>query len=79
MKACGADRLFAVAILGIGKGRRPGQDVKPVEFVMPTPNTADEPLAKEFSLARTARVSRRGIVVWTQQKNAARATPTSPI
>lgn len=60
--------LFAVAILGIEERQTFGQDVTPVEFVKPTPNTADEPLAKEFSLARTAAFLDAGSLWWTQQK-----------
>jgi len=60
--------LFAVAILGIGDRQTFGQEVKPVAFVKPAPNTADEPLAKEFSLARTAAFLDAGSLWWTQEK-----------
>ncbi len=59
---------LAVALLGIGEWQAFGKDVKPVEFVKPTPNTADEPLAKEFSLARTAAFLDAGSLWWTQEK-----------
>src|ERR1700688_4423015 len=60
--------LFAVAILGIGERQTYGQDVTPVKFVQPTANSADEPLAKEFSLARTAAFLDAGSLWWTQEK-----------
>jgi squalene-hopene/tetraprenyl-beta-curcumene cyclase len=60
--------LFSVAILGIGGTATFGGDVKPVEFVKPTPNSADEPLAKEFSLARAATFLDAGSLWWTREK-----------
>src|SRR5438093_39347 len=60
--------LFAVAILGMGERQAFGADVKPVEVVQPTPNKADEPLAKEFSLARAASFLDAGAVWWTHEK-----------
>lgn len=59
---------LAVAILGIGERQTFGQGVKPVEFVKPTPNKADEPLAKEFSLGRTAEFLDAGSLSWTQER-----------
>jgi hypothetical protein len=75
----GLVNLFVVAILGIGGSRTFGEDVKPVELVKPTPNTADEPLAKEFTLARTAAFLDAGSLWWTRERIAARVTPISPI
>jgi len=69
MKAwLGPAGLFAVAIVGIGERQTFGQDVNPVEFVKPTPNRADEPLAKEFSLVRTAAFLDAESLWWTREK-----------
>ena len=60
--------LIAMAALGITGGRSPAEEIKPAEIIKPTPNTADEPLAKEFSLARAAAFLDAGSLWWTGEK-----------
>ena len=60
--------LFAVAVLGAGERHTLGQSVKLVEFGKPMPNVADEPLAKQFSFARTAAFLDATSKWWTEQK-----------
>lgn len=45
-----------------------GADPKPAEIVKQKPNSADEPLAKEFSLARTADFLDSVAVSWTRER-----------
>src|SRR5262249_12514905 len=59
---------LAVTILGIGESPASAGDVKPPPLAKPAPNRADEPLAKEYSLARTAEFLDAGSVSWTQEK-----------
>lgn len=60
--------LLAIAVLGIVQTQTFAEDAKPIPFVKPTPNTADEPLAKELSLARAAAFLDAGSLWWTQEK-----------
>jgi squalene-hopene/tetraprenyl-beta-curcumene cyclase len=48
--------------------RTAGDDAKPVDFVKPKPNTPDEPLAKELSLAKTANFLDNVSVAWTRER-----------
>jgi squalene-hopene/tetraprenyl-beta-curcumene cyclase len=60
--------LIALATLGITGGRLLAEDIPSVERMEPTPNTADEPLAKEFSLARAAAYLDASSLWWTGTK-----------
>src|SRR5207253_2632049 len=60
--------LITIASLGITGGRSLAEDIKPAEIMKPTPNTADEPLAKELSLARAAAFLDAGSLWWTGEK-----------
>jgi squalene-hopene/tetraprenyl-beta-curcumene cyclase len=60
--------FLAVLAVAAWAGTSAAEDARPVEIVKPKANTADEPLAKELSLARTAEFLDGVGVSWTRER-----------
>ncbi len=64
-------RLFLLGLLGLALAAAVAraEDIKPADVAKPTPNKADEPLTKEFSLARSAAFLDGVALSWTRERN----------
>lgn len=60
--------MLAFAALAVVHAGTFGEDVKPPDFDKPTANSAEEPLAKEFSLAKSAAFLDNVAVTWTRER-----------
>ena len=60
--------LSAAALLLVACLNTSGDDAQPAAVVKPTPNSADEPLAKEFALGKAATFLDNVSVSWTREK-----------